>query len=435
MPPSSALPSSHRRGITLLEVLIAMFVLAVGILSIFALFTAGRELESRATIKSNAMGFAAAQRDTIGTQWLDRRQWLRVDDPINKTFLWAKPDPGAGGPMPIVLPVIVDPWGLCRDGTVRHEDDTGNSDPGDAWESAPDPDDVFWDWSRFVPLTSATAGSAGVEEPFQRVTLPETIRTDFSGTAPLISPLSRETVLLTLADKDAIEYRLSANPNESPFNAFEAGQRKRSSDLVPALFIAAVNSGTNDVQFGTQIRRSLLVFHKPVPDFEESTSGGAATTTGTTYWPAGVVELRVTQHENGLIRAKLAKEPVDRTVVRRSLRPGKWVLFTSRLPRTPGPPRYYYDTAWRELTSVTEDDNQEWLIVPKTDLPDDADWPRTPEPRRLNPLQPPISSWDTSYPDPNPSIEPALYSPIYCYGFERLVHVEELDADSTTTLP
>jgi type II secretory pathway pseudopilin PulG len=423
MPPSFALPSSHRRGITLLEVLIAMFVLAVGILSIFALFTAGRELESRATIKSNAMGFAAAQRDTIGTQWLDWRQWLKNANPlVSGTFRWAKPDPG-GSVLPIVLPVIVDPWGMCRDGTVRQG--------GVAWESAPVPG-VYWDWSRFVPLTSATAGSNGVEEPFQRVTLPETIRTDFSGTTPLISPLSRESVLLTLADKDAIEYRLSANPNESPFNAFEAGQRKRSSDLVPALFLAAATPATNNVVTANPLRRSLLVFHKPVPDFEESTSGGA----GTTYWPSGVVELRVTQHENGLIRAKLAKEPVDRTAVRRSLRPGKWVLFTYRMPRTPGPPRYYYDTAWRELTSITEDDNQEWLIVPKTDLRTDAStWPLTsdlgegtPDPNDND-----TPKWDPSYPDP--SQDPRIYSPIYCYGFERLVHVEELDAESTTTLP
>jgi hypothetical protein len=106
------------------------------------------------------------------------------------------------------------------------------------------------------------------------------------------------------------------------------------------------------------------------------------------------------------------------------------------MPRTPGPPRYYYDTAWRELTSVTEDDNQEWLIVPKTDLRTNAlTWPLTsdlgegtPDPNDND-----TPKWDPSYPDP--SQDPRIYSPIYCYGFERLVHVEELDADSTTTLP
>jgi type II secretory pathway pseudopilin PulG len=430
MPPSSALPSSHRRGITLLEVLIAMFVLAVGILSIFALFTAGRELESRATIKSSAMAFAATQGATIGRQWLDWQQWLRVANPTDSTFRWAKPDPASGGPLPIVLPVIVDPWGLCSDVDVRHKDDADNPAPGSAWESAPDPDDLFWDWSRFVPLTSAAAGSAGVNEPFQRVTLPESVRTNMAVDAPLISPLPRESVLLTLSDKDAIAYRLSPNPNESPFNAFEAGQRKRGSDLVPALFIAAVNPGTNNVASSTSVKRSLLIFHKPVPDFESSKSQDVATTSGTKYWPSGVVELRVTQHENGLIRATLTTEPNDRTVVRRSLRPGKWVLFTSRLPRSTTAGPYHYATEWHELMSVTEDDDKEWLIVPKTDL--DQDWPRTPETRRLTPLQPPITSWDTSYPDPDPSIEPALYSPIYCYGFEHLVHVEELTPE---TLP
>jgi hypothetical protein len=57
------------------QVLIAMFVLAVGILSVFGLFTAGRELESRAVIKSEALAFAATLRTTICDQWLDRSQW------------------------------------------------------------------------------------------------------------------------------------------------------------------------------------------------------------------------------------------------------------------------------------------------------------------------------------------------------------------------
>lgn len=427
MAPFSTLPSSRRRGITLLEVLIAMFVLAVGILSIFALFTAGRELESHAAIKSNAVAFAAAQRDTIGNQWLDWPQWLMIADPTrDERFRWAKPNPG-GLLLPIVLPVIVDPWGMCFDQHVR---ELG----GIAWESAPAPDDVYWDWSRFVPLTSAIAGSAGNSEPFRRVTVAgsEASRTGLAIDDAVIDPLNRESVLLTFSDKDAIEYRLSPNPNESPFNAFEAGQRKRSSDLVPALFIAADTPTANTVVSGNLVRRSLLVFHKPVPDFEKSMSANA----GTTYWPSGVVELRVTQHEDGLIRAKLAKEPDDRTVVRRSLRPGKWVLFTYRLPRTPGPPHYYYDAAWRELTSVTEDDNQEWLIVPKTDLPKEGTiWPRTTDPDEgtPDPNDNNIREWNPSYPDP--SINPALFSPIYCYGFERLVHVEELDAGTTAKLP
>jgi len=407
MHPHVPLQSAARRGITLLEVLIAMFVLAVGILSIFALFTAGREVESRAAIKSSAVGFAAAQRQAIGEQGLAWQQWLRCGNPtITGSFCWASTSPN-----PIVLPVIVDPWGLCTDGTVRQ--------PGaERWDAEPFAPVVYWDWSRFVPL--ASDATAGADEPFQRVTLPMTERTPpFSNPNP-IAPLPREAAVASFCDEDAIEYRLSPNADDPPLNAFEAGRRKRGSDLIPALFIAAANPLANSMASGTRVKRSLLVFHKPVPDFESTEEPRMS-------WPSGVVELRVVRHETGLIKARLSKTPKDLTVVRRSLKPGKWVLFTNRLPRPGGPP-YYYDTAWRELTSVTQDETDgSWLIVPRKDLSSDSVvWPTTPDG--------PVTEWRTSYPDPADPIFRA-YSPIYCYAFEHLVHVDEFDASGGTTLP
>ena len=430
-----------RRGITLLEVLISMFVLAVGILSIFALFTAGRELESRATIKAEAMAFASAQKQTIGIQWLDWQQWLRVAVPNSPhTFEWAMPVPTPSGNPRIVLPVIVDPWGLCSDGDVREQRDPNDSPEG-PWESAPDPA-LYWDWSRFVPLSSAEAGGAASEEPFQRVTLSGTTRPGpyvHGPGDPVIPPFTRETALATFSDEDSIEYRLSPNANESPLNAFEGGRRKRGTDLVPALFIAADNPATRTISLGTQVRRSLLVFHKPVPDFESQNPKQENPS-----WPSGVVELRVTQHEPGLIIATLTKKPADETAVRRSLKPGKWVLFTDRrrrdavIPPGPAGPNflagpYFYETAWRELTSVTQDDDGSWLIVPKSDLPAGGrwPWPQTPEMSLNFPAGAPVPEWTTAY--PAAGVQEA--SPIYCYGFERLVHVEELDPANPYNLP
>ena len=234
----------------------------------------------------------------------------------------------------------------------------------------------------------------------------------------MIPPFTRETALATFSDEDSIEYRLSPNANESPLNAFEGGRRKRGTDLVPALFIAANDPATRTISQNTQVRRSLLVFHKPVPDFESQNPKKENPS-----WPSGVVELRVAEHEEGLIVARLTKTPVDQTVVRRSLKPGKWVLFTSRRPRSPGlAGPYFYDIAWRELMSVTQDDDGSWLIVPKTDLPKDGRWPKTPEPSLTVSLDP-VAKWDNAY--PAAGVQEA--SPIYCYGFERLVHVEELD--------
>lgn len=390
---------STRRGISLLEVLIAMFVLAVGILSVLALFTAGRELESRAAIKSSAVAFAAAQQDTIATQWLDFEQWLCVDNPATPTFRWAKPEPG--GPVPeITLPVLVDPWGLCTGGKVRETATVWDPDHGTA---------VIWDWSRFVPLPSD-----GLTAPFQRVTLPARERQVISD--PPTAPFNREEALASFSDQDSIEYSLSANADDPPLNAFEVGRRKRGSDFVPAVFIAAADPTDPDshrVEHGTLVKRSLLIFHKPVPDFE---------TDRVAAWPAGMIELRMTRHAKGLITAVIWKTPApDDTAVRRSLKPGKWMLFTSRLPRLSGP--YHYATEWREVTSVTKANNGEWLIVLKTDLPDGSLWPVTPE----TPV-----NWNPQYPGLAPP-NPQVFSPIYCYAFEHLVHVvPEL---GQTTLP
>lgn len=443
VPIAQAVPG--RRGITLLEVLIAIFVLAVGILSVFALFTAGRELESRASVKSNAMAFAAAQRDSIATDWLECGQWLRVRDPMNGnpvatdpmkwTFRWVKPDAGPPDPngqpmLPVTLPVLIDPWGVCKlpAGEAFRQ-------PGAPWETAPDPD-LYWDWSRFLPLTSAKLGEAGVEDPFLRLSLSGTRRPGLA--AGVIDPFLRETTIATLADQDAIEYRPAPDASDPPLNAFEAGRRKRGTDLIPALFIAASTPEANAVEPGAAVRRSLLVFHKPVPDFESTGPDREKT-----YWPSGVIELRVTQNEEGLIIAKLTKQPDDPAVVRRSLRPGKWVLFTCRLPREADPGHYFYDAAWRELTSVTKDDDDSWLMVPRTDLPapggNNRKWPRTPEPvppdssgnARL-----PVVKWETTYPDPSTDKDVAVmpnpyrYSPISCYAFEHLVHVDEIDSTS-----
>lgn len=370
-----------------------MFVLAVGILSVLALFTAGRELESRAAIKSSAVAFAVTQKQTSGTQWLDWRQWLVVADPTTPTFRWAKPDPDPAVAPPIVLPVLVDPWGLCADAVIG---------PSQNWDSG-----VSWDWSRFTPLASGTFAAA----PFQRVTVPVTERlAPYNAASPIISPFDREGALASFSDEDSIEYTVVANVDDPPLNAFEVGRRKRGSDLVPTLFIAAVQPNNRTVQAGTAVKRSLLVFFRPVPDFES---------TNATNWPSGVVELRALRHETGLVIARLTTIPTDPTVVRRSLRPGKWMLFTNNRP--PLAQLFFYDCEWREVTSVTQDAD-DWLIVLKSDLPES--WPRTPEPRPAP--HSPIPVWQTAYPPPAPPV-PEAFSPIYCYGFEHLVHVEQLN--------
>lgn len=359
-------PSRHclafnRRGISLLEVLIAMFVLAVGILSIFALFTAGRELEARASIKSQAISFAATLQATICNEWLDQSQWM------HPTGVASPPSYATITPANYCLPVLVDPWALCS-GTSPTDTSVAISGPASAFWPPP-PNAAKWDWRQMAPLASGAS-----VQPFCRMTLP----------AGGGLPLSREGVIASLSDQDAVEFKLTADQNSPPQNAFELGRRKRGSDLVPALFLGA--SGVTAASFAilpnTQVQRTLLIFHKPVPDFESN---------GSTDWPAGFVELSVNVHADGLIDASLTSVPNDLAVVRRSLRPANWLLLTKREGSSPP---YYYSTKWTKMTSVTQtanDPSANWLIVVETDI------------------------------DP---VAPA--SVLKCYAFERLVHVVDV---------
>jgi hypothetical protein len=352
----------NRCGITLLEVLIAMFVLAVGILSVFGLFTAGRELESRAAIKSEALAFAATLRTTICNEWLDRSQWLHPTSAASPPSYAALTTTGS-----YCLPVLIDPWALCAGPDVQLTGTTAG-----AWPM--DPDGAKWDWRRMTPLASGTT-----VKPFRRITLPAIT----GGT----QPLTREGAIASLSDQDAVEFTPPADQNAPPGNTFELGRRKRGSNLVPALFLAArsANASSFVIDAATPVQRTLLIFNKPVADFETAADGG-------TDWPAGFLELPVVSYEEGLIRANVAAAPADQTVVRRSLRPGNWLLLTKReppAPANPSPP-HYFSTKWTKMTSVTQDSDESWLIVVEKDIADGS----------------------TAHP-----------SALRCYAFEHLVHV------------
>lgn len=316
--------ANGRRGITLLEVLIAMFVLTVGILSVFGLFTAGRELEARATIKSDAIAYAGTLRNTIANEWIENWQdWLYV---VNTGTFGRVVMSSTTSPR-VSLPVLVDPCGL-------------SSDTQPVTPFLRSPAATGWDWSRMTPLNSGT----DAYQPFARLTL--------SATATGAVPLSRQGALAVVADQDAIEYRLPANDSDPPENAFELGRRKRGSDLVPALFVAAtapVRLSQTSIQAGAQVRRTLLIFHKAATDLEE------ANTAPSTTWPSGYLELSVASNQpSGLIEAQLTRSPKDAGMIGRSVRPGNWLLIVERkeYPSTE-PGLYWFDTRWVKIKSAT----------------------------------------------------------------------------------
>jgi prepilin-type N-terminal cleavage/methylation domain-containing protein len=416
-----AVPVSRARpGVTLLEVLIAMFILTVGLLSVFGLFTAGRELSARAEIRGRALAYAASQGSSLADAWGDVRQWQHHD---GTNFKWVRWDGNDWNPR-VRLPVLVDPWGLCSDW------DRPGGSPA-AWDTNMS-SAVLWNWNQAVPLISALAGEV-FPRPFPRITLPAIPGTlprpqtsapsdyDAQGDVGNIEmPLAREQTNAIFADPDAIEYQTVQNdPNAIPLNLFELGRRKRGTDLVPALFIAASDGSSGRLNSTAPMKRTLLIFHKPTPDYEQDADGRK--------WPTGSLEFVALQVDNDLVSLQLTRVPSEDTAIRRSLRPGNWLLFTRRRGPTAG--YYDYDACWRRMTSVTPEGTSAspWLVVLSQDLP--IAWPRTPN-DNWDPDSPvtggPRSHLRRNWTQPPAVTDSRKFGTICAYAFESLVHVESL---------
>jgi hypothetical protein len=407
---STAASLRNRSGITLLEVLIAMFILAVGLLSVFGLFTAGRELSARADLRGRALAYAAGQGASLADSWLDVRQWQRHD---GSNFRWVRWDASPWSP-PVRLPLVVDPWGACRDLLTL----SGSPPP---WAPGMSPG-LPWDWNQAVPLLSSNAGVIS-PRPFQRIALPALPgvlprpSADNGAVANSELPLYREQTNAIFADPDAIEYQTVQDENDPdavPRNLFELGRRKRGTDLIPALFITAADGSSGRLNSTGPMKRTLLIFNKPVPDYEQDAEGR--------NWPTGSLEFVALQMQGDLVRLQITRLPTEDTPIRRSMRPGNWLLFTNR--RGPNAGEYNYDACWRRMTSVTPESNSTastWLVVLSQDLP--VAWPR--------------GTWDPSASGPprshlrldwnNAGGLPAdRFGNICAYAFESLVHVEPL---------
>lgn len=110
-----------RRGISLLEVLISMFVLLVGLLGVAAMIPAGRhELLQASKIDHASMTGRAAFRDLKIRRYLNPENWYTLDDMQNSTALW-QPDPVNHPGRPFLIKgvwvdrfaVVMDPLGLA----------------------------------------------------------------------------------------------------------------------------------------------------------------------------------------------------------------------------------------------------------------------------------------------------------------------------------
>jgi len=343
MTTTSPLPVRGRAGISLLEVLISMFILAVGIISVLSLFTAGREIQARTATISRAVSFAD-QMAAMVQDWRQLSEWqARQPD---GTFAWVN----LMGPV-VQLPVVIDPYGLNAN--------TVNENPNG------------WDWANFAniryqlaePVTSPPAVNNDWLQYFRRIALPSVPRQDNPN--PITNRLRFEEAISLFADADAVEYVLPTDPRRPPENQFEFGRRKRGGDLSPALMVARQDWQSTAPSTGVPMRYWLLVAHKQPRGYDSNEAGSQS-------WPQGSLRFDVTSLEHGLLAISLPTKPTDRkpkdtAALRRGLQPGRWLLLT----RWNGSGWMIH---WTKMTSVTGKGDDRWLVVPAQAPEPEAVW-------------------------------------------------------------
>jgi hypothetical protein len=351
--------SGSRNGISLIEVLIAMFVLAVGILSVFGLFAAGREMEARTILLQKAKAFADGPGLAQVNGWMSVGQWLRYDNEWRWVHSTATRDPST---FQVQLPVMIDPISLALG-------DNGSPSTSGA---------MPWDWNRVAALPFVAPGSASFA--LQRVSLASTerARTPETPTSDVIAPFNRNAVFENAGDPDDVRFGLdTANSDNPPLNLFALGRRARNSDLVPALFLAN-QTPSGDIT-AVNVRRWILIHHNPFLGYETFSNS-------TARWPAGSLRFRVNVvtvsattsgtipiTANSVLSLSLDSVPDmsgnpvtpqldDDSAVRRSMKPGRWLLLARQTTAVSG----QYDIAWVEMKSVTPQpstDPPSWLVL------------------------------------------------------------------------
>lgn len=408
-------------GITLLEVMISIFVISVGLLSIFGLFIAGRELEARAKIEDSAVAYANGTADAAVRSWMDLRQWVHWEDyehkdynngPPPQQWSWASYEspPNSGQPLPAAamklrLPVLIDSWGL--DDSIDSINEAGNR----------------WRWNQFVPLPPInTASKKADQQVFARVTLASLLQATLPAVEGPVGqkPFSKEQVLSLVADEDAVEYGADPqDPNNPPINLFELGRRKRGTDLVPALFLCFdPSSSLLDQTLSTAnaplVQGWILIFYKPFSGLEpgvhlRSLDEVDPLSPKSEWWPAGSLELQVLTgaasipgvppSQANALETVLLTIPEEETLLRRTLRPGKWLLVVRQRNLGPNFP-YIYDAAWRKAISVSENNADGYSLILDQDLP---------------------AAWTSALTDSTSTDR------LFCYGFESLAYVQKVE--------
>ena len=328
--------SFDRRGISLLEVMISIGLLAIGLTSVLALVAAGRELNAKVRIQTQALAMAQRSAQQIAPSWLDTSQWVGNN---MGTWEWVSPNTNSFLSS-YTLPLLIDPTGLASDTLL--------------------PQNRKWTWNH------SCYHAATFQYP--RLTLAGDNRIGHTVSSILTPPLTREQMLSEISSPDALEYYTATDP---PQNRFENGRRKRASDFTVALFLAPANRptsiATTDVTLSlNSVDQWLLVFHKRLVDHENN----SAPTDHLAF--SGICSGGGVELTNDLL-------DVDRDTLNRALYPTKWMLvvckyhlYNSVTKIFDGPTRW--DLRWIQILSVIAPPLNKpkdlWFVTFSDDLPE-----------------------------------------------------------------
>lgn len=397
--PRSVSCGPNRNGITLLEVLIAMFVMAVGILSIFGLFAAGREMESRALLLQRAAAYADGPGLAQVNNWMSVGQWLHYEA---GSWQWVHSDETSNAAtFRVRLPLVIDPISLSAE-------ESGTSTSGTS----------TWGWNNLAPAQPYSLGGGINAFALKRISLPRTNRSAVPENPTDNLPFSRQEVFENAGDVDDVRFDVDQDtPDNPPKNAFALGRRARNSDLVPALFLANNSSASlGDIQPGP-VSRWILIHYKPTTGYETFSNSNeqwpagsvrfrvnavtvSATTSGTTpLTPHSVLSLSLAEVLNASNNPETPKFEDD-TAVRRSMKPGRWLLFCQQTAANSG----QYKAEWVKISNVT----------PRP-VPAPESWLVLLEDQSL------LNGW--------------IPNQTFCVAFESIIHVKQLLPDAPLSVP
>ncbi len=317
---SSFLKRRARRGISLMEVLISMFVLTVGLLGVAALIPAGRhEIVEAAKLDNASMVGRAAFRDMQVRGFLNPAKWVAyptgwtaVYDPTNAANPFTGYDSHAagGGPNNVRhVAYAIDPMAL-----------TNPPWPGGEYDST-------------FPH-GATLAMAMAAQPLMRIAPFDTTGITDARRFALFDSIFRSSF-------DQILEPNATNADFPPSPKWFSGNTRRMNEGNYSWIATVVSDPTRLATTGN-VTVSIAVFYK-----RDLSTPGAGEAESTVQFPTTLITSGSS--------ITIDNVPTDASGKLKPLKPGQWIMLAGRRPATSDPPltQYHYYRWYKVISAST----------------------------------------------------------------------------------